>query len=802
MPSKSFSFRLKISILALLITLGLAAVYLTRPPVVHQAIQALDAKLLDLQFKLRGSQQPAAPVVVAVLDEKSLKKVGRWPWPRPVMADLLRALGNSGAAVVGLDLGFFDKDTALALSYLSEEQQSTSHDPKVNAVLDRLKGRLSGGNQLAKALRESPVPMVLGYFLHMNPQDAGLVEEHVRNRRRTVPLRSSIKLLNIPDGVEERFLPLPESYLVEPNLEELNQAAELMGFLNLMPDPDGLVRKAPLVIRHARPSHNGEPAGYDYYPSLALNMLRAYLGRQLWTQRIALKQAQSSLSEAANQGGLNKQQAANFGSQLSEAEDALSASWSAIAPSLQFSPSGVRAIKMGGMHLDTTPFGELRLNLRGPGAFEQVSWVDLMDGSLPPGALKDKLVVVGGLSTGPDGGLATALDPHMPSCELHATALDNLISRQWLRTPAWSSQAGLYLILGLGLLGSLLLPFASARWGVIIFVILAGGFMGFAHLYAFSARQWMLPTAYPLLTLLLVFGVAFGARHLLEDKQRRRTRQTFSRHVSDSVIEQVLDDPQVLKLEGQRRELSIFYSDLRGFGAISEHLEPEALTSLLNEYLSEMSGVILDEAGTLDKYQGDAIIAFWNAPLDQPGHAKRAVRAALECQERLNELRPRILERTGVELFMRIGINTGQAVVGNLGSDKRFEYTVMGDAAKLASRLEEANQVLGSSILISQATWEQAREAFVGREAGKLLVLGRRDPLTVYEPLGPLGSENHIDLESFAKGLALIREGNPVSAIKVFEKLQDDPVGAAYYNRLRRLAEAGEGWRGVWRVGG
>jgi class 3 adenylate cyclase len=698
---------------------------------------------------------------------------------------------------------FSTRDTALALSYLDEERGRASHGPKVNEVLDRLKSRLSGGRQLAAVLKESPIPMVLGYFLHMDLKEADYVEEHVRNRRRTVPLRSSIKLLNIPDGVQEDKLGLPEAYLVEPNLEQMNQAAELMGFYNLTADRDGLVRKSPMVIRHARPGQSQAPAGYDYYPSLALNMLRAYMGRQLLAESRQLSEVRSSLAEAADQGGLNRAQADNYNNQLNQAENQLKASWSRIAPSLEFSPFGVAGIKMGDLRLDTTDQGEMRLNLRGPtGAFKHISWVDIMQGKLEPGALKDKLVVVGGIAAGPTKGHATVFDPHMPRSELHATALDNLISRQWLRIPPWANRAELFLIIGLGLVAALIMPFCSAGWGFAYLLLLSGGLLGFAQFYAFSMQRWLLPVMYPLLTVICIYGAANLARHLLARKERRRTKNAFSQYVSDSVIERVLANPKELKLDAQRRELSIFFSDLRGFSEICEGLGPEELTALLNEYLSEMTAIILEEGGMVDKHQGDAIIAFWNAPLDQTDHAVRAMRAALRCQERLEELRPGIQQRTGAELYMRVGVNTGGAVVGNLGTDGHFDYSVMGDAARLAARLEQANRVFGSSILVSGRTWQQAGEEFQGRELGRLMVLDHSETITVYEPLALAGQDGQADHTDFARGLKLVQEGEPVKAIRVFENLQDDPAGAAYYAKLRELAKNGQGWSGIWVVGG
>ncbi len=204
----------------------------------------------------------------------------------------------------------------------------------------------------------------------------------------------------------------------------------------------------------------------------------------------------------------------------------------------------------------------------------------------------------------------------------------------------------------------------------------------------------------------VILAVAMGllVNYATEGRQKKFIKNAFKQYLSPAVIEQLIQHPERLQLGGERKVLSIFFSDLQGFTSISEGLAPEDLTVLLNEYLSAMTDIIQAEGGTVDKYEGDAIIAFWNAPLDIPDHAQRVVRAALECQRTLAEMRPAIRSRIGKDLLMRIGINTGPAVVGNLGSHTRFDYTMLGDAVNLAARLEGANKEFGTYTMISQAT--------------------------------------------------------------------------------------------------
>ncbi len=275
----------------------------------------------------------------------------------------------------------------------------------------------------------------------------------------------------------------------------------------------------------------------------------------------------------------------------------------------------------------------------------------------------------------------------------------------------------------------------------------------------------------------------------------------FIQYLSPAVIDQLIQHPERLKLGGERRVLSIFFSDLQGFTTISEGLSPEDLTALLNEYLTAMTDVIHEEGGTVDKYEGDAIIAFWNAPLGLPDHGCRAVTAALRCQARLAELRPSIKARIGKELLMRIGLNTGAAVVGNLGSNTRFDYTMLGDAVNLAARLEGVNKEFGTYTIISETTRKELAEGFVLRELGRVAVVGRKVPVTIYEPMWPADAkEREAILNRFATGLKYYYAGDISSAADVFAAIANQDTPASHYlTKCRSLPEPlPVGWQGIW----
>ncbi len=319
----------------------------------------------------------------------------------------------------------------------------------------------------------------------------------------------------------------------------------------------------------------------------------------------------------------------------------------------------------------------------------------------------------------------------VPGVEVHATVLDHLLNNDFLRDArqAWV----LVFMLILSVTAGVAVVFTSGGVRLAIVWVVAcvlPTVFGVAMFNNGVAWPIVGPTLCALLALLsaTVFSLA------TEGKQRRFIKRAFGHYLSPTVIERVLADPSLLKLGGERREVTVMFIDLAGFTSIAEKLDAEVLSSLLNDYLSAMSEVILEEQGTLDKYQGDAVMAFWNAPLDQPDHALLACRAALRCKEKLVGMRRRWFEQTGGEPKIRIGIHTGTCVVGNMGSNQRFDYTVLGDTANLASRLEGVNKVFGTTALVSEEAWKAVEGRLSFRDVGRVAVVGRKEPVWVFEP--------------------------------------------------------------------
>jgi len=385
-----------------------------------------------------------------------------------------------------------------------------------------------------------------------------------------------------------------------------------------------------------------------------------------------------------------------------------------------------------------------------------------------------------------------------PGVEVHATMLDNLLSNDFIKP---LSLPAVILITCIISLGAAILVTTVSRTGLnaALYVIIL------LVPIALSVLMFRMGTWFPFIAVEISAAFALVGSGILkystEGQQKRFIKSAFKQYLSPAVIEQLINQPERLKLGGERRELSIFFSDIQGFTSISETLSPEDLTALLNEYLSAMTDIIQDYGGTVDKYEGDAIIAFWNAPLPLENHARAAVETALRCQKKLKEMGPEIKKRIGKELLMRIGMNTGHAVVGNMGSHSRFDYTMLGDAVNLAARLEGINKQFGTYTMISESTYELVKDAFPARELSRVAVVGRKEPVRVFEPFFPddfAGRKE--DFELFSRGLELFYKGDFEKAVKVFEGTAErDPAAGSYRKKCQNLlGNPPEDWGGVW----
>lgn len=443
--------------------------------------------------------------------------------------------------------------------------------------------------------------------------------------------------------------------------------------------------------------------------------------------------------------------------------------------------------------------GKLVVRFRGgPGSYETypidsiiVSQRQLENGEQPlvlPTEFQNSYVFLGMNAPGLLDLRPTPLSALTPGVEFNATVLDNLIHDSFVRevTPLWNFLATAALVIACVSL-SLFVPSGMLQFILILTTL----FLYVATAALCAVLGWWLALFTPLGAGFLATLGLTAYQYSVEGRERRFLRGAFQQYVSPGVIDRILEDPDALSLGGERRELTIFFSDIAGFTSISEKLEPEALGRLLNRFLSEMTAVLMQEGGTVDKYVGDAIVAFWNAPLPVPQHAERGVRAAQACQQRIREIAPELRREFGVDISMRIGLHTGVVSVGNFGSDSRFNYTVIGDAANLASRLEGANKHFGTQVLVSESTYRALEHAIPCRRIAAVQVVGKSEAVSIYEPLPPSSAER---AQSMEDALVKLERNDLDGARAAFERMLPDPVAERYLTRMRDDPSAGTLW--------
>lgn len=530
-----------------------------------------------------------------------------------------------------------------------------------------------------------------------------------------------VKMVKAAEGVGS--IPLTEYRSVDLNLASVGRGALDFGFFNARPDGDGVYRRSLLLLLY-----NG-----DIYPSLALKAVRHYLGSDIV---------------------------------------------------LDVQPWGINGVQLGDLSVPSREDGTLALNYYGPaGTFRTVSAADVIKKRLPPDALKGAIAFVGATEIGIFDIRPTPFDPTQPGVELHATVAANALERRFLRYDGTTQMLELVCLLSLPVVLGLVLAFVPGTvTGLVAFAGTASLFW-LINYFAFSRGLRDMTLIYPLVGIGLTYVGSEAWRNLVVERKGRQLKKAFSNYVSPDLVKEIEKNPDKLVLGGEQRELSILFSDIRGFTTVSESLTPPELVTLLNEYLSPMTRIVLEERGTLDKFIGDAVMAIFNAPLDVPQHAVHACRTAVRMLEELNRLNQGFRERSMHTIDIGVGINTGLAVVGNMGADIRFDYTAIGDAVNLASRLEGLNKYYGTHILVSEETWRQIPPGmFTFREIDRVRVKGKHQPVVIYE----LMVDKQELLGSFEKGLDRYRNREFDAARQIFDSLvqqYDDGPSRLYVSR-------------------
>lgn len=403
---------------------------------------------------------------------------------------------------------------------------------------------------------------------------------------------------------------------------------------------------------------------------------------------------------------------------------------------------------------------------------------------------------------------STPMASTYPGVGVHISQMDTILKNEYL---ADASLLLVILLLAVSVVGGLLIGETVSYVRVRTFLLrsLLFLFICLAYLVASCvvfANGIILPVSAPLVAFTLSVAVTVCKNYMTEGRQRRYLKTAFRQYLSPAVIDNLIDNPSALKLGGEEREITAYFSDVQGFTSISEKLNPSELTDLLNKYLSAMTDIILEHGGTIDKYEGDAIIAFWNAPTFQKDHAKRALEAALACQQKLVEMQDELVAVTGKPFKQRIGLNTGRAVVGNMGSRSRFDYTMLGDAVNLASRLEGINKQFDTYTMCSNATMQSAVEngcTFKFRQLSNIAVVGRKEGVLVYEPmLEQEFAARKPEFDVFAAAYKLFVQGQFEKAKAMFASIRDkDPAAGKYIEKCDMLMKnPPANWDGILRA--
>jgi adenylate cyclase len=634
--------------------------------------RALELKLLDEQFRLRGRRTPAVAVHIVAIDDLSLEKVGRWPWPRTTLARLFEALAAGKPKVVGLDVILSEPEKSqeqrLAGDLLKRYQALGVSGPSAQAFareLQELQERGSPDAVLAAAMEKLPLVQAT-YFSLERALQPGPAPQTPQGKFGFIRLR----------GREQRTLFLPAASKITEPILPLIAAATHLGHVNILPDMDGTVRRETLALGFRD----------QYYPSLALQVARVALS-------VPVEQMLLDLAGT---------------------------------------------IHVGPVPIPTDVEGRMLINFAGPEkTFLHHSAADILSGAVPPDTFKDAIILIGATATGIFDMRVTPYAAVFPGVEIHANTVENIVGRRFVERPAWVEIVVFLLILAIPFgLAACLQGLRPLGGGVLALGLILGLFM-LAQIIFMAGGIW-LPVFYPILAVAATHVPITIHRALTEERQRLFVKRAFQQYVPEKLVGRILDDPSLLKFGGDRKELTILFSDVRAFTTYSERHTPEQVVDILGEYLTKMVDVLFVHDGTLDKFVGDAVMAVFGAPVPQKDHALRACKTAVDMMACLKDLQAKWKQEGKEPFHIGIGINTGEVITGNLGSVQRFDYTVIGDPVNLAARLESLNKEFpqASGIIISKFTYQQVQGSVEARLLGEVTVKGKVKPVKVYELLG------------------------------------------------------------------
>ncbi|MBW0005063.1 MAG: adenylate/guanylate cyclase domain-containing protein [Hyphomicrobiales bacterium] len=623
---------------------------------------------------------PGSPVRIIDIDDESLKRYGRqWPWPRTELAGFVDFLKQHGALAIGFDFLFAEPDQM----GIGELIRNEPRERALALIAQELEKNGTYDQAFAKSLAGAPV--ILGAAL-VNGTGQGKSGQAQAEDQAPLPLKAGFS-----HAGDDPLLFLHAFQASIGPIKILADQAAGMGALNWVPDRDRVIRQVPLLFALRD----------QIVPSLAAEALR-----------LAQEQGGSYFIKSSNASG----------------ETAFGAK------------TGIVAVRIGKVAVSTQPRGDVRVRFTRHEPRRFIPAWRLLAHEIDPAEIENKIVFIGSSAAALGDVVTTPLDASVPGVEIHAQLLEHILDGQSLVRPDIADGIELLVMVLLSLVMIVVLPFVPAMvgaaiGGVCVLALSAGSW------WAFTQKGLLLDPVFPSLSAGVVFLAGVLALYGLKQSQERHVRQAFGRFVSPAVVQRLAENPERLILGGENRELTLLFCDLRSFTTISEGFDAHGLTRFLNEYLTPMTDVVLDHNGTVDKYMGDAIMAFWNAPLDDPDHARNSAMAALAMRAELAKLNARWQaeaaerRRNFPEVRFGVGLNTGICCVGNLGSARRFDYSAIGDDVNVASRLEGATKMLGVDIAANEATRDEAPE-FAWLEIDKVMVKGKSLPITAYALVG------------------------------------------------------------------
>jgi adenylate cyclase len=718
-----------------------------------QGLERLDALLQDTRTRLILPRTLDTRIVIVDIDDRSLAEVGRWPWPRDRLAHLLDELfDRQDVALVGFGRVFDAPDDSTGLARLRQLADTELRGvPAFGQTLRALAPRLDHDGQLAGALRDRPV--VLGYHFTREAPDhtAGALP---------APVLAAERLRGHAVRVTEWT-----GYTA--NIGRLAQAAAAAGFLEPHTDPDGLVRAVPLLA-----TYEGQ-----YHEALALAMYRVLLGSP------PIQPGFPQARFPAHFHGLER----------------------------LVLPQGA-----GSVSIPVSEGITARLPFRGPGgaaggSFRYVPAADLLAGRLPAGSLQGQLVLVGATAAGLDTRYATPVGARYPAIEVHATLLSGLLDGRLPVRPDYASGYGRLVLIGAGLLLALALPALSTGPATLLFVAVVAGII-ILNVWLAVMAGLTLPLAPALLMATASFALSMGYGSAVAYRRRRELSRLLGTEVPPARVQRMLEDDPDLDVQAVRRDLTVMFCDVRGFTRWSEAMEPAALQALLQAVLGELSEIIGRHGGTVDKYVGDCVMAFWGAPVDMPDHARRAMAAALDLSQAVRTVNARHAQQGLPMIELGIGLNTGAMCVGDLGPPRRRVYTVVGEAVNLAAWLERLSATYGVTVVAGEAT-QRAVPELAWLELDRVRLAGRAHAVSVYAPrLAPPHEDPDAavagELRTWSAFLKAYRAQDTPSCERLLASLADAPVlppplRALYARRVAALRgqPLDTRWDGVTAVG-